>query len=266
MSRRRWACPSEKHPGVLAPGRLQKNDVRRYCLPCSTETGKLVERVCPALEKRRQERIQQRQRTERKKRASVRKAQQTRAARHRERRTVSIRDHEIDLHEELKWLWDRPRIQKAISRHTLETSTEVYRPFLVLRHATRLIPAMNATGCAWDNPLKVVMTLGSAKNPVAALTTLLHELVHCAVGIHHDHDGVFYRCMVEAAEEAWGISVPVSRLAYVTDVRLEVAMIDALKTGTFRIRKRKKLQLESPQLNKWRESRQLWLKVKGAKP
>ena len=32
---------------------MRQDDVRRYCLPCSESTGRLVERVCPALERRR---------------------------------------------------------------------------------------------------------------------------------------------------------------------------------------------------------------------
>jgi len=49
---RLWKCP-ECGKGLRAPGRLRKNDTRRYCLPCSAKTGKLVERVCPAAEKKR---------------------------------------------------------------------------------------------------------------------------------------------------------------------------------------------------------------------
>lgn len=41
---RRWRC-SRCGSGCKAPSAPRKNDVRRYCLPCSEETGKLVERV-----------------------------------------------------------------------------------------------------------------------------------------------------------------------------------------------------------------------------
>lgn len=53
MTRRRWACP-RCGLGISAPSRPRRDDVRRYCLPCSKETGKLVERVCPANERRRE--------------------------------------------------------------------------------------------------------------------------------------------------------------------------------------------------------------------
>ena len=50
--RKRWKCDI-CDVGVLAPSRMRKSDVRKYCIPCSEETGHLVERVCPALEKKR---------------------------------------------------------------------------------------------------------------------------------------------------------------------------------------------------------------------
>lgn len=52
---RRWDCPNGEHAGVLAPERMAKDDVRRYCLECSVESGRLEERVSPALERKRQE-------------------------------------------------------------------------------------------------------------------------------------------------------------------------------------------------------------------
>jgi hypothetical protein len=50
---RRWVCP-QCGGGVNGIERPRKDDVRRYCLDCSAKTGRLVERTCPALEKRRE--------------------------------------------------------------------------------------------------------------------------------------------------------------------------------------------------------------------
>lgn len=47
-TRKRWTC--ECGNNVLAPGRMRKDDVRRFCLPCSERTGRLVARTCPSLE------------------------------------------------------------------------------------------------------------------------------------------------------------------------------------------------------------------------
>ena len=55
----RWKCANCDH-GLLAPTKPRKNDVRRYCLPCSAKTGKLVERVSPTLEKQRTVKSEQR--------------------------------------------------------------------------------------------------------------------------------------------------------------------------------------------------------------
>ncbi len=48
-----WTCPRCKECR-LAPSKPRRDDSRRYCLPCSDTTGRLVERTCPALEKKRQ--------------------------------------------------------------------------------------------------------------------------------------------------------------------------------------------------------------------
>ena len=55
----RWKCANCDH-GLLAPTKPRKNDVRRYCLPCSAKTGKLVERISPTLEKQRTIKSEQR--------------------------------------------------------------------------------------------------------------------------------------------------------------------------------------------------------------
>lgn len=50
--RTRWVCPQCDH-GHLGPTRPRKDNIVRYCLPCSEKEGKLIERVPPSLEKRR---------------------------------------------------------------------------------------------------------------------------------------------------------------------------------------------------------------------
>ncbi len=51
----RWLCPNDAaHAAKLAPSRPRKDDVRRYCLVCSEKSGRLVERIVPQLESRRE--------------------------------------------------------------------------------------------------------------------------------------------------------------------------------------------------------------------
>jgi len=65
-NRRRWVCPNDCGNNVMAPGRMRRDDVRRYCLPCSESTGRLVERLAPALERVREEKAAARRKRERK--------------------------------------------------------------------------------------------------------------------------------------------------------------------------------------------------------
>ena len=65
----RWKCPICEC-GVLASSRPRKDDVRRYCLTCSAETGRLVERVSPALERQREVKRETRQTAAKRKRAT----------------------------------------------------------------------------------------------------------------------------------------------------------------------------------------------------
>lgn len=49
---KRWTCPT-CNDGKLAPSRPRRDDARTYCLTCSEKSGRLVRRVCGALEKAR---------------------------------------------------------------------------------------------------------------------------------------------------------------------------------------------------------------------
>lgn len=49
----RWECPHGLHPGELGSTRPRKDATVRFCLPCSIDDGRLVERVAPALERQR---------------------------------------------------------------------------------------------------------------------------------------------------------------------------------------------------------------------
>lgn len=45
MSRTRWDCPNSIHPVVLGPRRPVRDHTCRYCLPCSSNSTRLVLRV-----------------------------------------------------------------------------------------------------------------------------------------------------------------------------------------------------------------------------
>lgn len=68
----RWKCP-QCDDGVLAPTRPRMDDVRRYCLPCSAKHGKLVSRIAPALEAKREQAVGKRREKARHKRQVARR-------------------------------------------------------------------------------------------------------------------------------------------------------------------------------------------------
>lgn len=68
-----WRCP-RCDIGRKAPSRMNQLDVRRWCLECSAETGKLVEMVCPSLERARAQAKEKQKEKARKKRAKEREA------------------------------------------------------------------------------------------------------------------------------------------------------------------------------------------------
>lgn len=50
----RWVCP-KCGSGVLAGKAPRTNATARYCLPCSAKSDTLVERTCPVLDRKREE-------------------------------------------------------------------------------------------------------------------------------------------------------------------------------------------------------------------
>ena len=82
-----WKCP-ECGSGVRGPERPRKNNVVRYCLPCSGKAGVLVERIVPALEVKRKAA---------KKRASKKAATKRSAALQREKQRRMVDGYDMNL-------------------------------------------------------------------------------------------------------------------------------------------------------------------------
>lgn len=55
LTKRRWVCPSCGR-AKLAPSAPRRDDVRRFCLPCSDASGRMVQRTCPSLDAKREKR------------------------------------------------------------------------------------------------------------------------------------------------------------------------------------------------------------------
>lgn len=95
----RWKCP-QCNEGILAPTRPRKDDVRRYCLPCSSAKGKLVERIAPALEAKRELRTAStRDKVRQKRQVASRRAQPKKS----QERCDAIRERMIKQEAERIW-------------------------------------------------------------------------------------------------------------------------------------------------------------------
>ena len=185
---RRWSCPNGLHPGVLAPSRLRKIDVRRYCLECSTAEGVLVERSCKANE----------QAAERTRARSAKKAATKRAARSRAKAAVMERQRRreivdgIDIARELDRLW--------------AYALQLAGPLLYSRKVPRLTVSLSektgTSGRAWSSG-RVHLTVGKGCDRYRLCGVLAHEVAH-QMSWGEGHGPGFWSTLAELVLEAYG--------------------------------------------------------------
>lgn len=178
---KRWVCP-RCGKGALAPERPRKDDARRFCLACSAQTGRMVERVSPALE---------RERAEAKERTAAKSAAKSAKARDAERERRSIGGFDLDA--EAKRLWKLPTLREA---QKIGRSSQM--PTIEIRRTTRAALRRTA-GHAKLYRRHIVLTLGT--NAGDALETLEHELMHIA--LQEGHTPRFWSFCRSLAKEAW---------------------------------------------------------------
>lgn len=154
--RRRWICERCDRPGVNAPGRMRRDDVRRYCLPCSEETGRLVERLCPALEA---------------KRAASRERSAARAA---GKRLAERARYTLDDGTDVRTLVRKARRLKAWAYEGEHVEMAVHR----VRVDIAVGEPRGAHGRAWRR--RVHVHLRRDTHPAVAMTIIVHELAHIA--------------------------------------------------------------------------------------
>jgi len=187
----RWKCEICDN-GLLAPMKPRKNDVRRYCLPCSAKTGKLVERVAPSLEKKREQRSTiMREQNKVKRERTAAKLQPLKERQKREAQRQRIFEKEADR------IWSlffpngttrkRPRIKLVYSHG--DGVSGMWNGWEVLVRIPR-----NSTGGAteWE--------------------TLAHELCHAVVGSRYDnsegaHGRTFYTTLKPVIEKRWKVKM-----------------------------------------------------------
>jgi len=192
----RWKCPT-CNAGVIAPTKPRKNDVRRYCLPCSSKAGVLVERIAPALEKKREAKKETTKKKTAAKRATISK---NNAPVKEQARINALRCKMI--HKEAERLW------------------RLMKPY----HNGRPIPEINIVraqnrgaqyGHAYYSTIQVNVdrdqTIQRSKR---VWEVLAHELVHCAVPPKHTgnskrdvHSKEFYQCLREVWQKRWNCTI-----------------------------------------------------------
>lgn len=189
----RWQCPSGQHPGALGPRRPRKDNIVRYCLPCSTATGKLVQRNAPALDR---ERTAAAARTA-KKAAARRTKSRNEKARAQEATTARYTVDGVDLRSEFKRLirlraFGGPQGPLATSPPTFDISRRTVTP-----------RAQLGTAWPWRNRILIATYPGQTRED--ALETLVHELTHIAAHTHQ-HGTEFRRMMNAAFTEAYKVT------------------------------------------------------------
>ena len=175
-----WECPNGC-PAVRAPGRPRKDDVRRFCLPCSAKTGRLVERSAPSLEKQRAAKAQA---AAEKRKARERKAREKEIA----ARTIAG----VDIVKETERLMKLPAFSRLRTTPT----------FKVRRFSS--MPSKLGHAEVWRNHIQMHDYPGCTREDVEE--TLVHELVHLITRHECDraHDNVFQDKMAECFEAAYG--------------------------------------------------------------
>lgn len=183
---RRWLCPNGLHPGVNAPSKPRRKDIRRYCIECSVESGELVERVVPALERRREESRAKSAEKTKEKIARVRSA----------------------------WtLDDGTNIKRALTR---ARKLKVWGVQLGTRGATRAKSASVEIRIGWPRghhgrawgAHRAHVHLRRDHDGREAILTLLHEIAHLALDntaleANRPHGRNFHMILLEAAKEWW---------------------------------------------------------------
>lgn len=147
--RYRWVCPN-CDKGALGPQRPRKNNVVRYCLPCSSKAGVLVERTCPSLEKRR----------------SARKAKVTKKAK-RKRDSAKARRDEL-------WVYQGWDLEKELTRMCKHPELNLRRkPVVEIRRRKQ---GNYCTGRSYGG--RIVLTIPTEATAGQALALLAHEVAH----------------------------------------------------------------------------------------
>lgn len=228
----RWKCP-QCDDGVLAPTRPRMDDVRRYCLPCSAKHGKLVSRIAPALEAKREQAVEKRREKARHKRQVARRRANT--PRKQAHRTYSREgEHGMPLKKECARLWKMlakmpPTFHGA--RRAISTVTKSNPPQIKLMERGwrvdqdgSLLVRGGYAGLAYMGRGFITV------KPCVSWGTLAHEIIHMAGYPYHDE--AFYKALKWLTERRFKTRIDfstVTRYGYAVDHLIRAQIRDLVK-------------------------------------
>lgn len=208
MARKRWICP-DCGSGVLAPSKPRRDDVRRYCLDCSKRTGRLVERICPALEAQRQRKQEQRAAKNRRRRAAARRKKGREAEERKKLFDERSLVDDLNLHKEARKMWRTAALRDARKTWHAEDAP---LPEITIRQSTEKRYTSGTCHQTWHLlQRRITMTLCAQRNAPEILTTLLHEMAHAACPWKEHHGSMWKSVYLAAARELFGEVKPRGR-------------------------------------------------------
>lgn len=199
----RWKC-EKCDDGLLAPSRPRKNDVRRYCLPCSSKQGTLVERIAPALEKHREKRAAFVSNKNKEKR--VRVAEKLQPVKE-QQRISALRKKMI--HKEAERIWELMKPYHKGKR----------LPQIVIARGKNWGSQRGYAQSTWNNIQVNVDRDQSVSRSKRVWQVLAHELCHCAVppimrnGARDVHSREFYHCLRDVWQKRWGCQISFAKVS-----------------------------------------------------
>lgn len=185
-----WKCP-RCGSGKRAPERPRREDARRYCLPCSEKTGRLVERECPALAVERAKKREESKRKQRSQRIGKAVAERMR--------------HDangVDTRDVVRRALRLPSVlaEMKATHSGLVGKRGPRMPSLRVRRCKRF--PRGRLGCAWVSAYQMELSVWPGCDADRIRATLVHEVVHLCLPYGESH-GAAFCATLKAAREDW---------------------------------------------------------------
>lgn len=211
----RWECPNGKHRAVLGSTRPLKLATVRYCLPCSEEAGVLVERVAPALERKRAAKTVVRQSKAERERIRQRQARE-------EARLVTVLDRagrevRLDVEELLRDAWRTDELREQQRKWWRGPGYPV-PPKLTIRRGQKT-PAMmwarhteetkrkrardSISGYARHGGRAITLTIGPGTGEEWLRAIVVHEAAHSATPDGTAHGSLWRSAYLRTVRELY---------------------------------------------------------------